>query len=158
AVAGFWQFYLKEVLWPAAAINLTTDVTVREAGITVRAAAEARNLEAIELVITARNPSSSTVYLCTNYWAAWAAKTSASTQDTEKDEDWLEFVTKAINSRITTIGGRHYNIDQPTLVSAGSIFDDVGLRPNEKISATFIFYVPQDFYDLIMVHVELPTT
>lgn len=158
AVAGFWQFYLKEVVWPAAAINLTADVTVKEAGITARAADEARNLEAIELVITARNPSSSTVYLCANYWAAWGAMISASEQDTKKSEEWLESVAKAINDRYPLIVGKHYNSDRMTLVSAGSIFSDIGLRPNEKISATFIFYVPQDFYDLIAVFVMLPTT
>jgi hypothetical protein len=157
-LAGYWQFYLKEVWWPATALNLTAEVSVREAGLKAAAAAEAGNLEAIELVITARNPSSNTIYLCANLWGAWGRTISAAAQDSAKSEDWLEGVTEVLNKRSPLVVGKHYNTDQATLISVGDIFTDVNLHANEKVSASFVFYVPQGLYDSIEVVVELPAT
>jgi hypothetical protein len=158
AVASFWQFYLKEVWWPATAINLTTEVTAKEAGLSAAAVAAARNLEAIEVVITANNPSSSTVYLCSNLWTAWGVTVSAREVGGDKSEDWLKGVTDLINEKKPLVSGRHYNSDQKTLISAGSAFRDAYLRAKERLSSTFVFYVPQGLYDLVKVYVYLPTT
>jgi hypothetical protein len=159
AVAGFWQFYLKEVWWPASAINLTADVSVKEAGFGAGAAAATNNLEAIEVAITARNPSSNTVYLCANYWGAWGVAVSASAHNGDKTEDWLADATDQVNSRIPTVAGKHYKKDQGTLIATGNVFTgDTYLRPQEKISTVFVFYVPQGRYDYVEVFAVLPTT
>jgi hypothetical protein len=115
AVAGFWQFYLKEVLWPAAAINLTTEVTIKEAGISTNP--KAKNLEAIQVVITAQNPSSSTIYLCTNYWLAYGLTIGAPKQ--EKGEDWTEDLSRVINSKSGQLSGKHYIYNERILVAGG---------------------------------------
>jgi hypothetical protein len=183
AVGGFWQFYLKERVWPAAAINLTTDVTIKEAGLKAAAASSSGSdkLEAIELVITARNPSSSTVYLLANYWVAWGTRISsrqqvsetsddvaalvsqgtgisAAQELSEKSDDWLEGVADLVSKRHGLVVGKHYTGVDSTLVALGPAFNDNYLRPNEKVSATYVFYVPEGVYDLIEVGVSLPTT
>jgi hypothetical protein len=117
AVAGFWQFYLKEVLWPAAAINLTTEVTIKEAGISTNP--EAKNLEAIQVVITAQNPSSNKLYLCTNYWLAYGLTIGAPKQ--EKGEDWVGDLTRVINSESGELSGKHYVYNEKILVAGGRL-------------------------------------
>jgi hypothetical protein len=154
AVAGFWQFYLKEVLWPAAAINLTTEVIIKEAGISTNP--EARNLEAIQVVITAQNPSSDKIYLCTNYWLAYGLTIGAPKQ--EKGEDWVGDLTRVINSNSGQLPGKHYMYNEKILVAGGQALIDWGLNPHEKVSATFVFYIPQGRYDLLAVNVVVPTT
>jgi hypothetical protein len=154
AVAGFWQFYLKEVLWPLAAINLTTEVTIKEAGISTNL--EAKNLEAIQVVITAQNPSSSTLYLCTNFWLAYGLTMGAPKQ--EKGEDWVEDLTGVINSGSGESPGKHYIYNERILVAGGQALSDYGLNPHEKVSATYLFYIPQGRYDLLAVEVSVPTT
>jgi hypothetical protein len=154
AVAGFWQFYLKEVLWPAAAINLTTEVTIKEAGISTNP--KAKNLEAIQVVITAQNPSSSTIYLCTNYWLAYGLTIGAPKQ--EKGEDWAEDLSRVINSKSGQLSGKHYIYNERILVAGGWALGDYGLNPHEKVSATYVFYIPQGRYDLLAVEVMVPTT
>jgi hypothetical protein len=159
AVVSFWQFYLKEVWWPASAINLTTELSMKEAGSSVSEAAGTKNLKAIELSISARNPSSSTVYLCANYWAVWGVSVNAPIQGSDKNEDWLSGVSEPISKRDPTVVGKHFKRDKRTLIAVGNVFvGDTFLRPEEKISATLVFYVPQGLYDFISVFAVLPTT
>jgi len=154
AVAGFWQFYLKEVLWPATAINLTTELTIKRAGHRAHSS-QSGELEAIELVVGARNPSSSTIYLLHNYWLAWGTKIGPVQ---EENEDWAAGMEKTINEKRKFIVGKHYAPSNATMIAMGSAFTDDYIRPNEKITATFVFYVPEGTYDLIDVLVELPTS
>lgn len=153
AVAGFWQFYLKEVLWPATAINLTTELTIKRAGHRVHSS-QSGELEAIELVVSARNPSSTTIYLLENYWLAWGTKIDPAEKETK---DWAVGMERIIHQKRKFIIGKHYNASNATLIAVGSAFTDDYIRPNEKITATFVFYVPEKTYDLIDVLVELPT-
>jgi hypothetical protein len=158
ALAGFWQFYLKEVWWPATAINLTTEVTVKQAGHRAASSPQSNELEAIEVLINARNPSTSTVYLTANYWAACGVTITAPQEGGEKSEDWREGLTELIDKRVPFPVGKHYNNNKGTLVAAGTAFTDNYLRANEKVSASFVFYVPKGVYDLVTVEVLLPTT
>ena len=154
AVAGFWQFYLKEVLWPATAINLTTELSIKRAGHRAHSS-RSGELEAIELMIGARNPSSNTIYLLHNYWIAWGTKIDPVQKGTE---NWAAGMESVINGKKKFIIGKHYNPSTSTLIAVGSAFTDDYIRPNEKITATFVFYVPERTYDLIDVLVELPTS
>lgn len=158
ALASFWQFYLKEIWWPVTAINLTTEVTVKEAGLSAASVPEARNLEAIELVIAARNPSSSNVYLCANFWEAWGITIGGPKPNSEDSKDWPEGVSDLLDERSALATGRHYTNNQRTLVSAGTAFFDSRLHANEKISATYVFHIPRGLYDVVEVFVYLPAT
>jgi hypothetical protein len=159
AGAGLWQFYLKEVWWPESAINLTTEVSIKQVGFSTGGTDASKNLEAIEVAFSARNPSSRTVYLCANYWGAWGTSVTARTQGHGESEDWLNNVTDEINSRVPTVTGKHFKRDSGALVAAGNVFaGDTYLRPQEKISAVFAVYIPEGLYDLIEIFAVLPTT
>jgi len=155
---GFYQFVFREMLLPAAApINLSTEVTVREAGFRSSRGAE-RNEQygAIELTITAKNPSSRDIYLLAN---CWYVQGLTNTLKNRSVEAFTSTVTDRINKRQTVDEGAYYEIKKVSLVAAGGAFiQDQILHPSESVSASFVFYVPQDVYDALYVHVELPTT
>ena len=55
--------------------------------------------------------------------------------------------------------GSYYKWNKPDVVAAGEVFpEDQILHPNEAITTSIVFYLPQDSYDLVRVHLELPTT
>jgi hypothetical protein len=154
ALFGIWQFYLKEVLWPATApINLTTEVAIKEAGVG-GSGSGGGELEAIELTIKARNPSSTrTVYLLTNYWRAWGVRITRRAES----QDWLKDAVDKINKYEPVRIGTNYEAPQPTLVAAGNVFADTSANPDESLSRSFVFYIPKGLYDMLEVDVYLPT-
>jgi hypothetical protein len=154
AGVGLWEFYLKERIWPAQApVNLTTELTLTETG---RAQiANNADLEAVELVVTAHNPSPRDVYLLTNYWMAEGIKIGAP----KENVDWLQENVDAINGSHVMPDGKYYRNDHPVLVASANVFPiETVLHPSESISASYAFFVPQGVYDLVEVDVILPTT
>ena len=77
-IAGFFTYfawYYKEVLIPSTApVNVTTELIVKEAGSKSTTSKSNEELQAIELAITAKNPSTRTVYLLPNCWFASGIK------------------------------------------------------------------------------------
>jgi hypothetical protein len=156
ALLGLWQFWLKEVRWPAQApVNLTAELSVKDAGkgaFSSESSQANSDLQAIELEVTARNPSSRAICLLDNLWIAYGVKISSPDR-----KDWLEAMETEINGNHQIIGGAHYGAGHPVPVAAGNVFTDSGLQPNEKIVRTFVFYVPRGSYDYVEVDVGLPT-
>lgn len=152
---GAWQFWLKEVVWPAAApLNLTTELGVKAAGFQAPGADNKQEFEAIELVVTARNPSTRNLYLLSNVWVARGIEIDASL----KGETWQAVATERIAKYQFAVAGEHYKMREMKLVAGGFVFDDYVLRPNESVTHSFVFYVPQGVYDYVEVAVALPTT
>lgn len=157
AALGLWQFWLKEVRWPSEVpVNLTAELSVKDAGFKRANLREEQSsdqkLEAIELEVTARNPSTRPIYLLDNLWIAYGIKITPT-----HGKDWLGAMETQINGNHQIIGGSHYEAQHPIPVAAGNVFTDNGLQPNEKIVRTFVFYVPQGEYDYVEVDVGLPT-
>lgn len=155
---GLLQFWLVQVKWPAQApVNLTTELSVRDAGsseahVAAGGAGETR-LQAIELEVTARNPSARTIYLLRNIWAAHGIKV-----DPNRKEGWLDLMEKQVNGPRRIVGGEHYAPKRPAPIAVGNVFPDDGLQPNETIVRSFVFYVEQGKYDYVEVDVFLPPT
>ena len=154
AALGVWQFWLKEVVWPSEApVNLTTDLSVKEAGLKGASGSEGNALEAIELEVTARNPSTRPIYVLNNIWTAYGVSI-----EVPQNKDWLQIMADELNGDHQIKGGAHYIPRHPIPVAVGNVFQDTTLQPNEKIVRTFVFYVPQGTYDYLEVDVGLPTT
>lgn len=153
---GIWQFQVKEIWNPASApINITTEVSVKEAGFKGAGNDKGQQqFEAIELSVTAKNPSSRDVYLLKNCWFA----AGATVIGREQNESWTDNVTRQIEADSVITEGAYYTLEKASLVEAGEVFTDKILHPNESISASFVFYMPQDVFDMLYVHVELPTS
>jgi len=156
---GIWEFAVKEIWAPKAApINLTTDVTVTEAGFRRASGGDGeKHFEAIHLIVTAKNPSKRDLYLLTSCWHAQGLAILTR----EGSKDWQDAATEAINQHEPSSEGAFSKLDdsKALVVAAGEVFrEDQVLHPDESISASFVFYVPHGVYDLLRVHVELPTT
>jgi hypothetical protein len=67
-------------------------------------------------------------------------------------------LTRVINSNSEQLSGKHYIHSERILVAGGQALRDYGLNPHEKVSATYVFYIPQGRYDLLAVEVVVPTT
>jgi hypothetical protein len=152
-------FYYKEIFIPSTApINLTTDVSVESAGRGAVNSEQDKGLEAIELTVTASNPSSRTIYLLANSWLAYGYKVTAFDDTDEEEGVWLKTIPEAISAMSSTVvQGKHYKRDDGTLLALGNVFRDSLLHPNEKVSATYVFHVPQGMYDYIHIEVDIPT-
>src|SRR5262249_8628657 len=71
--------------------------------------------------------------------------------------DWVGVLTRAINGKNEYSPGKHYIYDEMILVAGGQALVDAVLNPHEKISASYVFYIPQGRYDLLAVDVAVPT-
>jgi hypothetical protein len=156
ALLGLWQFWLKEVKWPAQApVNLTAELSIKDVG-SGATPGEAPNsedgLQAVELEVTARNASTRSIYLLNNLWVAYGVKIDSG------KPDWREAMESHLNGDHRIVGGEHYATTPPIPVAVGNAFSDTGLQPNEKIVRSYVFYVPRGRYDYVEVNVALPTT
>ncbi len=157
-LAGVWEFVFKEIVLPASApINLSTDINVREAGSKGPNDDKSQSqFEAIELSVTAKNPSTRNVYLLTNCWYAQGETISTSNQPSG---DWAANMTQQIASNAPMNQGAFYGLDKVPVIAAAEVFpEDEVLHPNETISTSMVFFVPQNTFDVVRVHVHLPTT
>jgi hypothetical protein len=154
---GLWQFWFKEIWIPAGApINITTEVSVKRAGF--RGASSGvgnEHFEALELAVVAKNPSSRDVWVVSNCWHAQGIAIVTRNQG----KDWANTIAQRIEKHEPSNEGAYYKWDKTLVVAAGEVFtEDQLLHPNESISTSVVFYVPQDVYDVLHVRVELPTT
>jgi hypothetical protein len=164
-VVGIYEWWLKEVLFPGSApVNVTTDVTVKQAG--SKAALVGKNkseLEAIEVLVAARNPSTREIYLLNNFWAASGMTIEARQQEGAARRRSMLAAVGAIDSSLyrdqQIFSGKHFRLDQFAPVASGMVFPvDSVLRPQESISRRIVFYVPKGAYDAVEVDVALPTS
>ncbi|HXQ66643.1 MAG TPA: hypothetical protein VN980_08740, partial [Alphaproteobacteria bacterium] len=155
--AGIWQFEVKEIWTPAAApINVTTELTVKEAGFRGASSNENKEqFEAIELSIVAKNPSTRDVYLLANCWEAVGLVIATHNES----QDWTKTITERLEKTQPSNKGAYYEWQKAHMVAAGEVFlEDEVLHPNESVSTTHVFYVPKDVYDVLHVRLVLPTT
>jgi hypothetical protein len=146
-------FIYRDVYLPATApINLTTEVKVQEAGVGATGV-DGRPLEAIEIKISARNPSSRKVYLLKNLWQA----VGVHIKSIPEDDSWLDHADARIGAGYLLAGSRHHTSETATLVAAGNAFADTMLNPNETISAAVVIYLPKGTYDFLQIDTFLPT-
>lgn len=156
--AGLWgayTFIYLEITKPAAApINLSAQVHVREAG--ARPVAEGSRggaLLAIELDITASNPSTRTVHILSNYWRATGMRVG----ERDASIDWIEFANQQVEARAPNLLGHQYVVNGAQMVAFGSVMPDTSLKPGESVSLTYVFYVREGEFDLIDVETVVPT-
>ena len=165
AIGTFWTifaWYHQEVVVPAAApVNLVTDVTVQEVGMNSRGG---KGLAAVQVTVTANNVSTKTIHLLSNYWDAWAGTVAESAAEGNGD-DWIARINAAQADQRKSgqpdyaLPGRHYKLSGMDRVGWGNLFPTTYiLHPKETISASALFYVPVDRYDMVHVEVHIPTT
>jgi hypothetical protein len=169
ALGTFWTifaWYHQEIVVPSTApVNLTTEVTLEDVGTgTQTTSQQADQFEAIQLSVVANNVSGRNVYLLSNYWDAWGGKVELQTK-VAKDDLWLREVNRTEELQRKSgvfrypTSGKYYKISTFERVAWGNIFPATYfLYPKETVSASVIFFIPRDIYDLLHVEVHIPTT
>ncbi len=171
ALGTFWTifaWYHQEIVVPSTApVNLTTEITLEAAGSRSQSDGQsnsptANQLEAIQLSVTANNVSSKDIRLLSNYWDAWIGKVSL--QPDASDNAWLREANDNQADQATSgqlryaRDGKYYKIEGFERVAWGNVFPTTYLLyPKETVSASVLFYVPKEGYDLVHVEVHIPT-
>lgn len=154
-LAGVWAVYtfvyVRIVEPRSAPVNVSTELQIEDVGEVIDRGN--RRLRAVQLTISAVNPSTREVYILPNYWVAYGLTIGGPPEQ----QAWAGQLTDFMNSRTLLLGGRHYQVEGGELVALNTAFPDDRLKPNERITRTVLFYVPADAYDFIQVEAVLPT-
>lgn len=148
---GVWTFYHKEYLAPKAApVNITLNLQLKKIGDNKTN----KGFTAVEMRVSATNPSSRQIRLLPSAWAAFGINI----EEAEKtDTDFNEAATARLaDSGSIETEERHVQVIQAAIVAAGHLFADEVLKPNENTSRTILFYVPENTYDSLEVYARMP--
>lgn len=158
AIAACWGIYTfihKEIQTPnAAPVNVTVDLQLRK--IAPSAAPirdEQRKLIAVEMRVSARNPSTREVALLPSVWIAHGMNTSASSDDASFDQR----ATASLAMAGIQVVERHVTLSASKTVATGRLFTDASLKPNETTQRTLLLHVPERTYDHLVVETLIPT-
>jgi hypothetical protein len=169
AAWGGYTFFYKEILLPnSAPVNISIDLQLKKIGqmgpngAQVNEASDRPNgaqgiekkkqLIAVEMRMSAINPSPRDVYLLPSTWVAIGIVDKMSDQGLP-DERAEEVLNEMPGEYIQ----KHSDFVETSVVAIGGILPDTGLRPNERAGRTEIIYVPAGRYDRIMVRAVLLT-
>lgn len=155
-VAGLWGIYAfiyKEMWVPAAApINISMNVELKEIGSRPAGNGDESSLSAIEMRVSATNPSTRDVFLLANVWQAIGMKIAPS----DPEDGFVQDVNALLKSQREGFVPRHSAVASSSVVATGLLFSDEVLRPKETIARTIVFLVPTGKYDIIEVQSRLP--
>jgi hypothetical protein len=152
ALWGVYTFVFKEITLPKSApVNITLNLQLKKIG----TGSTKANLTAVEMKISATNPSTREIHLLPSAWMASGVSISAA----EKDEtDFTQEAAGALRDSIDIYTvQRHAKQEKSSVVAVGLLFSDDALKPSETVARTIIFYVPRDHYDLLYVSAWMPS-
>jgi hypothetical protein len=153
AVWGVYTFLEKEVWIPKSApVNISMNLQLKKVG---SGSSDKAALTAVELNVSAMNPSTREVHLLPSAWIARGVSMKPIKKD-DRDVDTEAADALQSSTEIYTVQ-RHAVQEQCPIVATGLLFMDSLLRPNEKVTRTIIFYVPTDAYDLLDVNATMPS-
>jgi hypothetical protein len=147
AAWGVYTFVFKEITVPKSApVNISINLQLKKLG---TGSSNKANLMAVEMNISATNPSTREIHVLPSAWNARGIRIGVAETDqtnfTKAIEDALRDTTN-----IDTVQ-RHAVAEERLMVAAGLLFADASLKPNEKVARTIIIYVPRDDYDFVEV-------
>lgn len=159
SIWGVYTFLLKEIFLPRSApVNITIDLQLKKIDRSTShrlLTSDSKKLTAIEMVVSATNPSSRAVTLFPSIWIAHGLNVEPR-QDASK---FAQEVTASINENYISQIERHATVytSPVTPIAVGRLFPDSTLKPNEKTMRRIVFHVPAEEYDLIRVFTSVPS-
>lgn len=154
-LAGLWGVYTfiyKEITVPKSApVNISLNLEVKKID---PAAASSKDLTAVEMKVSATNPSTREIHLLASAWIAYAMSTTPAEFDLSHASETAKRI--ATPRDITTLE-RHAKREGATLVALGQLYGDVSLMPGENLIRRIVFYVPRNKYDLVEVRAFMPS-
>jgi hypothetical protein len=148
---GVYTFVYKEITLPKSApIDISMSMQLKKVGL----AKPKGKLMAVEMRVTATNPSSRKVYVLPSMWMVWGTEVHLNAPG---DVDY-----KRIAELMNVQGGEflenNVHPQVSTLLAAGSLFWDETLSPNETLTRTIIVYIPRARYDELAADAYMPSS
>src|SRR5262249_51546819 len=134
AAWGGYTFIYKEVLLPKSApVNISMNLQLKKIGPGGSEKIKEKQLFAVEMRVSATNPSPRLVYLLTSAWVAYGL------DDTVSDGKRIDkqVANASLNSHKQYYSLRHANVTGSSVVAVGNLFQDTTLKPNETAMRTF---------------------
>lgn len=151
AVWGGYTFVYKEIKVPQSApINITMNLQLKKVG----TGNVKKPLVAVEMHVSATNPSSRKVYLLPGAWIVYGFKIAPADENPDSLNKRAGALMSAQEGEYVL---RHAEVVASAVVAAGSLFPDQVLNPSETLTRTIIFYVPRHEYDRISAVTLMPS-
>jgi hypothetical protein len=152
ALWGVYTFVYKEIKIPKSApVNITLNLQLKKIGTGPAKA----NLTAVEMKVSATNPSTREIHLLPSAWIAYGVGIGTAESN---DAHFKEEITAAFQDPNTIYTAqRHARQEKSLIVATGLLFADEVLKPSETAARTILFYVPKDDYDLVDVSAVMPS-
>ncbi|MGA9754484.1 MAG: hypothetical protein WBV23_05005 [Desulfobaccales bacterium] len=152
AAWGIYTFVFTQITLPKSApLNISIGLSLKRSGTSVPVVAKnGKKFEAIEMKISAQNPSSRIIYLYPNKFIAYGFKViqkdyNIPKQIPDQQDNFCSLITK------------HYSLSQSSIIAIADFIPDFFLKPGEKVGRDLIFLVPKGEYDMLQVIGYIPT-
>ncbi len=149
---GYEKFWLPR----SAPVNVTLNLSLKKGGIADNQQnMNQKPLVAIEMKVTAKNPSSRTVHLLPSAFIVWGHNVAR--RDIDMDNFIKEICKISISSLKTcNYNGFHFTRVKSSMIAIGRLLEDEFLRPNELVENCFTFFLPQGGYDMLQANIVIP--
>ncbi len=152
---GVYSFVYKEIIVPKSApVNVTLNLALKKSGIGgIKESKQQKPFVAIEMRVTAKNPSSREVHLLPSAFIVWGFKIAESYLE---HGDFLNEISEKPIPSGRYYSGMHFELIKPSVVAIGNLLTDTSLKPDELVGTSFTFYVPQGEYDMLQANIVIP--
>jgi hypothetical protein len=155
ALWGFYTFVWKEYWVPQSVpVNASVSLKLQKTGEGIQAKKQEKGFDAIEINISAKNPSSQITHLFPSVFIIYGYKIMNSDPSLKNDIAPL--------NEDSIYNMKHVALSDPTIVAWGYIIgsnelkENDELKPGELVARTFVFYVPVGKYDLLLAYAFIP--
>jgi hypothetical protein len=155
AVWALYTFIYKEFTVPQSApVNVSINLKLQKTGVYIPDKKNEKGLAAIEILVSAKNPSSITTHLLPSVFIVYGYKIFDPAASLKDD---IIVLNKESKYKM-----KHCALSEPTIIASGKLIDDKELKendqlkPGELVTRTFVFYVPVGEYDVIEAHTMIP--
>lgn len=150
---GVYTFYIKEFVLPKSVpVNISLNLQLKK----IETGAPKEDLTAVEMKISATNPSSRKIYLLPTAWIAYAANSSSARKDETTFTRAASDVLKDPRNLIVT-QQRFVELKGVSVLATGHLFHYDSLKPGETIGRTLVFFIPKNDYNFVSVSTFMPT-
>jgi hypothetical protein len=156
AAWGVYTFVYKEIMLPRSApVNISVNLQLKKIGTPTSGPEHKKgSLVAIEMRVSATNPSSREVYLLPSAWIAYGL----SVDSVSHSAAFAKNAISSLNSHEASYyEEKHATVSEASVVAVGNLFVDDSLKPNETVTRTLVFHVPPGRYDWLDVQAVMPT-
>jgi hypothetical protein len=156
SIWGIYAFIYKEIIIPKSApVNVTLELSLNKRGMCgIKESKQPGSLVALEMKVTAKNPSSRTVYLLPSAFIVFGYHVAIS--HLENGDFLREISENKITSKPYPLKLKHVNISKGEVVAVGKLLVDDALKPKELVGRCFLIYVPQGEYDMLRAVAIIP--